>query len=158
MLTTLGLVAIATVSVWWPAYRAAKMDVVDALRRPDRTILIASHNLDELARLADRVGIIDHGHLQRIVDVRATQRQVTEGAAYRLVVTRNEELVASQFPGARSMGGGEFEMTGVSLDVINAGVSALIQGGAQVSALHPVHSALEQQFREAVGGRRSTDR
>ena len=140
--------------VWTQRFR----DVVDALRRPDRTILIASHNLDELARLADRVGIIDHGHLQRIVDVRATQRQVTEGAAYRLVVTRNEGLVASQFPGARSMGGGEFEMTGVSLDVINAGVSALIQGGAQVSALHPVHSALEQQFREAVGGRRSTDR
>ena len=49
-------------------------------------------------------------------------------------------------------------MTGVALDDINAGVAALIQGGAQVSALYPVHSALEQQFREAVGGRRSTDR
>ena len=140
--------------VWTQRFR----DVVDGLRRPDRTILIASHNLDELARLADRVGIIDHGHLQRIVDVRATQRQVTEGAAYRLVVTRNEGLVASVLPGARSIGGGEFEMTGVSLDAINAAVAALIHGGAQVSALYPVHSALEQQFREAVGGRRSTDR
>ena len=140
--------------VWTQRFR----DVVDGLRRPDRTILIASHNLDELARLADRVGIIDHGHLQRIVDVRATQRQVTEGAAYRLVVTRNEALVASLLPDARSMGGGEFEVTGVSLDDINAGVAALIQGGAQVSALSPVHSALEQQFREAVGGRRKTDK
>ena len=140
--------------VWTQRFR----DVVDGLRRPDRTILIASHNLDELARLADRVGIIDHGHLQRIVDVRATQRQVTEGAAYRLVVTRNEALVASLLPDARSMGGGEFEVTGVSLDDINAGVAALIQGGAQVSALYPVHSALEQQFREAVGGRRKTDK
>ena len=53
--------------VWTQRFR----DVVDGLRRADRTILIASHNLDELARLADRVGIIDHGHLQRIVDVRA---------------------------------------------------------------------------------------
>ena len=140
--------------VWTQRFR----DVVDSLRRPDRTILIASHNLDELARLADRVGIIDHGHLQRIVDVRATQRKVTEGAAYRLVVTRGEALVSTLFPDARSMGGGEFEMSGVSLDAINAGVSALIQGGAQVSALYPVHSALEQQFREAVGGRRATDK
>ena len=140
--------------VWTQRFR----DVVDGLRRADRTILIASHNLDELARLADRVGIIDRGYLQRTVDVRAMQRQVTEGAAYRLVVTRGDNLVASLLPGARSLGGGEFEVTGAVLDDINAGVAALIQGGAQVSALYPVHSALEQQFREAVGGRRSTDR
>jgi putative ABC transport system permease protein len=30
--TTLGLIGIATLSAWWPAYRAAKLDVVDALR------------------------------------------------------------------------------------------------------------------------------
>jgi ABC-type multidrug transport system ATPase subunit len=140
--------------VWTGRFR----DVVDGLRAPDRTILIASHNLDELARLADRVGIIDRGRLQRIVDVRATQRKVTEGAAYRLVVTRGEEQVASQFPTARAIGRGEFEVTGVALDAINDGLVALIQGGAQVSAVYPVHSELEQQFREAVGGRRVTDR
>ena len=139
--------------VWTQRFR----DVVDGLRRPDRTMLIASHNLDELARLADRVGIIDQGRLQRIVDVRATQRQVTEGAAYRLIVTRGEDDVVRQFPAARMLGRGEFEMTGVSLDAINDGMVALIQGGAQVSAVYPVHSALEQQFREAVG-RRATDR
>ncbi|CAN5393826.1 FtsX-like permease family protein [soil metagenome] len=30
--TTAGLIVIAAVSAWWPAHRAAKMDVVDALR------------------------------------------------------------------------------------------------------------------------------
>jgi putative ABC transport system permease protein len=30
--TTIGLICIATLSAWWPAYRAAKLDVVDALR------------------------------------------------------------------------------------------------------------------------------
>lgn len=30
--TALGLIAIATLSAWWPAYRAAKLGVVDALR------------------------------------------------------------------------------------------------------------------------------
>jgi putative ABC transport system permease protein len=30
--TTIGLIGIATLSAWWPAYRAAKLDVVDALR------------------------------------------------------------------------------------------------------------------------------
>ena len=42
--------------VWTQRFR----DIVEELRRPDRTILIASHNLDELQRLADRVAIIDH--------------------------------------------------------------------------------------------------
>jgi ABC-2 type transport system ATP-binding protein len=139
--------------VWTGRFR----DMVDQLRRPDRTILIASHNLDELARLADRVGIMDQGRLARVVDVRATERQVTEGAAYRLVMTRGQELVPAHLPMARSLGRGEFEMTDVSLDEINRGVAALIAADAQVSALYPVHSALEQQFREAVG-RRASDR
>ena len=30
--TTLGLIAIAAVSAWWPAWRAAKLKIVDALR------------------------------------------------------------------------------------------------------------------------------
>ena len=30
--TTLGLIVIATLSAWWPAYRAARLNVVDALR------------------------------------------------------------------------------------------------------------------------------
>jgi len=30
--TTIGLVIIATLSAWWPAYRAARLDVVEALR------------------------------------------------------------------------------------------------------------------------------
>ena len=138
--------------VWTGRFR----DMVDQLRRPDRTILIASHNLDELARLADRVGIIDRGRLARVVDVRATERQVTEGAAYRLVLTRGQEMVAAHLPAAQSLGRGEFEVKDVSLDDINRAIAALITAGAQVSALTPVHSALEQQFRDAVG-RRSGD-
>ncbi len=132
--------------VWTQRFR----DVVHALRRPDRTILIASHNLDELARLADRVGIIDHGELQRIVDVRANELSVTDGAPYRIVVARGGERVIDRFPLARSIGRGEFELSGVSLEDINRGVAALIESGVLLSAVYPVHSALEQQFREAV--------
>jgi ABC-2 type transport system ATP-binding protein len=133
--------------VWTSRFR----DLVDALRRPDRVILIASHNLDELARLADRVGIVDRGRLQRIVNVRATERDVTEGAPYRLVVARGEEQVALAFPGARLIASGEFELRGMTLDTINERLVTLIHAGALVHAIYPVHSALEQQFRDAVG-------
>jgi ABC-type multidrug transport system ATPase subunit len=133
--------------VWTQRFR----DVVDRLRSPDRAILIASHNLDELARLADRVAIIDRGQLQRVVDVRANERLVREGAPYRMVISRGVDQVGAVFPTARRTGDGEYQLEGLSLEQINAGIAALLRAGALVSALVPVHSALEQQFRDAVG-------
>ena len=140
--------------VWTQRFR----DVVEQLRRPDRVILIASHNLDELSRLADRVGIIDRGRLQRIVDVRANERVVTEGAPYRIVVAAGDERIRHVFPGARDLGGGEFEVAALTLEVINAGLVRLVHEGIMIRALYPVHSALEQQFREAVGAMRPDER
>jgi ABC-2 type transport system ATP-binding protein len=133
--------------VWTQRFR----ELVEQLRRPDRTILIASHNLDELARLADRVGIMDRGRLQRVVDMRAADRAFTDGGPYRLVLSRGAELVAARFPEARAVGQGEFEVTGTSLEAINLGIAALLQEGALLSAVYPTRSELEQQFREAVG-------
>jgi ABC-type multidrug transport system ATPase subunit len=133
--------------LWTQRFR----DVVDQLRRPDRVILIASHNLDELARLADRVGIVDRGRLQRIVDMRAAERATDAGAAYRIVVARGADRVVETFPGAREVAEGEFEIPPQPLADVNAGLVALVRQGVLVSTMHPVHSALEQQFRDAVG-------
>lgn len=133
--------------VWTQRFR----DVVGALRRDDRLLLIASHNLDELARLADRVVIVDRGRLQRIVDVRASAREATEGAPYRIMVAGDTAAVSRIFPGARTIGAGELEVTATSVAALNAGVVALVQGGTVVTAFYPVHSVLEQHFRDAVG-------
>jgi len=132
--------------VWTQRFR----DVVTALRRDDRVILIASHNLDELARLADRVGILDHGRLRRVVAMRG--RDAAEGtrAPYRIALARGAELVAEVFPNARDVGQGELELDALTLEEINAGIATLIARGALVSLVLPAHSLLEQQFREAV--------
>jgi ABC-type multidrug transport system ATPase subunit len=133
--------------VWTQRFR----DVVNALRRPDRVILIASHNLDELSRLADRVGIIDRGRLQRIVDVRrGDERWLGDTTPYRIALARGAELVASVFPRARPVGQGEYELDGLTLEAVNAGIGSLLARGALVRMVYPVHSMLEQQFREAV--------
>ena len=132
--------------VWTQRFR----DIVQSMRRPNRTILSASHNLDELARLADRVGISDRGQLQRSGDVRAVARDVTEGAPYRFVVLGSGDRVSVQFPAARLIGVGEYEVAGLSIAELNAGLQVLMQAGVLVTAFYPVHSALEQQFREAV--------
>ena len=137
--------------VWTQRFR----DVVTALRREDRVILIASHNLDELARLADRVGILDHGRLQRVVAMRGGG-EMREGATapYRIALARGAELVPEVFPGARDVGQGELELDSLTLEEINAGIATLIARGALVSLVLPTHSLLEQQFREAVSAAR----
>jgi len=134
--------------VWTQRFR----EVVTALRREDRVILIASHNLDELERLADRVAIIDHGRLQRVVDVRrASAPGRDDRTPYRIALARGAELLPLVFPLAREVGQGEHQLDGLTLDELNAGLAALLARGALVAMVYPVHSMLEQQFREAVG-------
>jgi ABC-type multidrug transport system ATPase subunit len=134
--------------VWTQRFR----DVVVALRRPDRIVVIASHNLDELARLADRVGIMAAGRLQRVVDLRAaTVTDLTDVSPYRVVLARGEDELARVFPSARALGRGEYEVTNLTLEAINGGLGMLLDRGALVSAVYPVRSDLEQQFRDVVG-------
>ena len=136
--------------VWTQRFR----DIVSEPRRADRVIFMASHNLDELQRLADRVAIIDRGRLQRVVTTRGATAAAADGRTpYRIAVARGGELVPEVFPGAREVARGEYEVPSADLVALNRGVSELVARGALISMLGPVHTALEQQFREAVGDR-----
>jgi ABC-type multidrug transport system ATPase subunit len=81
--------------VWTQRFR----DIVEAMRRPGRTVIIASHNLDELQRLADRVAIIDHGRLQRLVTT-GYDKSAETASVYRLSVAHGGERMAEIFPDA----------------------------------------------------------
>jgi ABC-2 type transport system ATP-binding protein len=136
--------------VWTQRFR----DIVEELRHPDRTIIIASHNLDELQRLADRVAIIDHGMLQRIVSTRYEQSspQTPETVSrFRVTLVSGYEHVAQSFPGAVDAGKGEYDVNVRSIRELNAALADLISRGALVASVVPERSVLEQQFREAVG-------
>jgi len=132
--------------VWTQRFRG----IVEGLRRPGRTIIIASHNLDELQRLADRVAIIDRGRLQRLVQTGYDQATDT-GGKYRLSIAAGAHLVREFFPAAVDTGEGEFELSVGSVVELNAALSRLIAGGVLIAAVMPARSVLEQQFREAVG-------
>jgi ABC-type multidrug transport system ATPase subunit len=132
--------------LWTQRFRG----IVEGLRRPGRTVIIASHNLDELQRLADRVVIIDHGRLQRLVQTGYDQTTETAGT-YRIGVgggaPRFREIIAS----AVDVGGGEFEVPVKDVHELNALLSKLIGAGVLIASVVPARSVLEQQFREAVG-------
>jgi ABC-type multidrug transport system ATPase subunit len=133
--------------VWSQRFRS----IVEDLRRPDRTILIASHNLDELQRLADRVAIIDRGRLQRVVSTGYENPATAEATRFRVTLASGHELVRTVFPGAEDAGRGEYDVTVHSLAELNAALADLIGRGALVASVVPERSVLEQQFREAVG-------
>ena len=132
--------------VWTQRFR----DIVVQLRREDRVIFIASHNLDELQRLADRVVIIDHGRLQRIVNVRLASEDTTP-TPYRLSFAAGESLVPDVFPDAQLIAGSDWEVPARDLGELNRGVAELVARGALLRGMVPTHTALEQHFRDAVG-------
>jgi ABC-2 type transport system ATP-binding protein len=131
--------------VWTHRFR----ELVQRLRGTERTIFIASHNLDELERLCDRVAIIDRGRLQRVVETRrSASRDVA--STYHVTVLAGAEHVPSAFPDARRIADGQFEIDGGDAARLNRGLSELIARGALISALIPAHSGLEEQFRQVV--------
>ena len=132
--------------LWTQRFR----DIVDDLRRPDRTILIASHNLDELQRLADRVAIIDRGRLQRLVSTGYEQAAPAQ-TRFRIAVASGHDLVRAAFPEAEEAGRDEYDVTVHSLQELNAVLGDLIGKGVLIASVVPERSVLEQQFREAVG-------
>ena len=131
--------------VWTQRFR----DIVEELRRPDRTILIASHNLDELQRLADRVAIIDRGRLQRLVST-GYEHAAPAATRFRVTLASGYDLIRAVFPGAEDAGRGEYDVTVQNIQELNAALADLIGRGALVASVVPQRSVLEQQFREAV--------
>jgi ABC-2 type transport system ATP-binding protein len=132
--------------VWTQRFRG----IVEGLRRPGRTIIIASHNLDELQRLADRVVIIDRGKLQRLVQTGYDQTIETAGT-YRIGVAHGATRFIEIVPAAADVGGGEFEVPIRTVNELNEMLTKVIAAGILVASVIPARSVLEQQFREAVG-------
>ena len=136
--------------LWTQRFR----DTVRDLRRPSRLILIASHNLDELERLADRVLILHLGRVERIVAAGAgAMPSAGVEVAYRLALAAAYPALARVFPGAAPIEGrqAEWRVRG-DLEALNRGLAELLSAGAVVTAFAPEESRLESEFRAAVGG------
>ncbi len=130
--------------VWTVRFR----DLVAGLRRADRAIVVASHNLDELERLCDRVVIVDKGRVQRVVDMREAAGATGAARRWKLRALAGVEALAAQFAGATRNG----DTVECEADVagLNRGVAAAIAQGALLSSIAPAESSLEEAFRTAV--------
>jgi ABC-2 type transport system ATP-binding protein len=135
--------------VWTQKFR----DLVRESRRPERTLLIASHNLDELERIADRVAIIHQGQLQRVVAAGSGGSDRDPGAVYRLALGARFDRIREIFPDAVPVPGRplEYQVRG-DLAGLNAGIARLLAEGGQVAGFTAEQSGLEREFRAAIEG------
>lgn len=130
-----------------PLWRIRFREMVDALRDGDRTVLLASHDLNEVERLADDVIVLDDGRVSEIVDVR---QQPGEPLRYRLSVDAAGDAVKIAFPSA------EFDDEGmVVVEVADTGelshrLAALIDAGATLQAVVPLGGDLEARVRRRL--------
>lgn len=69
-----------------PQSRVLVRDYIRSLARR-KTIILTTHNMDEADRLADRVAIIDHGHLLVLDTPRAIKQSVGEGDVLELKIS-----------------------------------------------------------------------
>jgi ABC-type multidrug transport system ATPase subunit len=137
--------------VWTQNFR----DIVLESRSPDRAILIASHNLDELERVADRVAIIHQGQLQRIVRAGEGGRGGESVMLYRLALAEPFPAIGDVFPGATEVPGRalEYQIEG-DLTSLNHGMAALLSRGGRIASFTALQSGLEREFRQAIEGNR----
>jgi ABC-type multidrug transport system ATPase subunit len=139
-----------------PEWRARIRDVLRGWRAADpaRVLLFASHDLDEVERIADRVVVLSDGRVRDVLDMRAASDTLPP---YRLVLDPASGdaagTVASLFPGARRLepAADGWLVTAPDLVELNRRLAALLAAGGVVRSLAPESRSLEQRFRHSLG-------
>lgn len=135
-----------------PLWRIRLREHIEALRAEGRTVLVASHDLAELQRLADRAVVLEEG---RVRDVLTVSRSSEERHRYHLRLGAPVAQLERIFPGAERLGDGEEDAWAVSVAdeaELNARLAALLAAGGQLRELRPVQEALEDRVRRALAG------
>jgi len=133
-------------------------EAIESMRRSGRTIVLATHNLDEADRLCDRVAFV-RGGLLRIDSPAGLRGSLgARGIEIGLAGAPTEAVIAA----ARSVPGiTRVEVSDARL-VVSAGhpaavtpalVRALVVAGADITAVHEHATTLEQVYFEVMGAR-----
>ena len=133
-------------------------EAIEAMRRSGRTIVLATHNLDEADRLCDRVAFVRGGLLR--IDLPAGLRGSMggHGVEVALAGTPDEALVAAAcgVPGVTAVSTAEHRLIVAAEDplgVTPALVRALVAAGADIVEVRERATTLEQVYFEVMGAR-----
>jgi ABC-2 type transport system ATP-binding protein len=137
-------------------------EAIEALRRQGRTIVLATHNLDEADRLCDRVAFVRGGLLR--IDSPAGLRESLggHGVEVGLAGAPNPALVAAAraVDGVTAVDAGERRLIVSTSDpatVTPSLVRALVAAGADIVEIRERATTLEQVYFEVMGVRADHD-
>ncbi|HEX6135616.1 MAG TPA: ABC transporter ATP-binding protein [Longimicrobiales bacterium] len=131
-----------------PLWRVRLRDVIERRKNGTRTILIASHDLGEIERIADRAIVLDAGRVRDIIPVQSG----AQTAQYRIILAAASDVLPDVFPGAVPSGDLEYLVSVASAAELSQRLGALIAAGALVHAVEPVRARLEERVRDALQG------
>jgi ABC-type multidrug transport system ATPase subunit len=132
-----------------PLWRIRLREAVGALRARGATVLIASHDLAEVERMADHVIVIDRGAVRQVFQTRADAAP----RAFALRLETPSDEVARLFPGAQSLDSAPGALYHVTVDDardLSGRLAALLATGAVLAAMHPLGEPLEERVRRAL--------
>jgi ABC-2 type transport system ATP-binding protein len=124
--------------------------VMGHLREEGRTVLVVSHSMDDVERVADRLVFLDEGRVRLDMDLEEVQRR-----ARRVAVTLRPGTNGWTPPGAPSVArtGDELVLTYLDWD---AGFDAALAGDAAVADVRQLPRGLNDVFLAAVGKESAT--
>ncbi len=133
--------------LWTQRFR----DIVARNRAADRLLVVASHNLDELERLADRVLILNRGRVEQVIERGGRPAAGGDGALQWRLVFEGEVDLPQFFPEAIPAPGrsGGWLVRASPAD-LSAMLGRLLSSGAVLVECVPVESRLEAAFRAVV--------
>lgn len=107
---------------------------VQQLKSPDRVVFIASHDLAEVERLADRIIILSRGRVTETIEVTS---QSAAPQDYALQLAEDHAAVVTLFEDARRSGDASYVIRAASPADLSARIAALIEAGAVLQSVTP---------------------
>jgi ABC-2 type transport system ATP-binding protein len=138
-----------------PMWRIRLRDIVAELRAEGRTVIVASHDLGEVERTADRAVLLEQGAVRGVLETRPAAGVEVD---YRVRLDRPFDSVHAVFPeaaaetttDAAAAQGQSFIVTVAGPVELSERLGALLALGAVVAAVEPVHHPLEERVRAAL--------
>ncbi|HUF50256.1 MAG TPA: ABC transporter ATP-binding protein [Longimicrobiales bacterium] len=130
-----------------PVWRIRLRDILTDLRAHGCTIIIASHDIGEVERTADRAVLLDRGTVRDILETRLPATTTS----YRVRLAAPVPALHEAFPDATSEAGPAFTCEVGGAEELTARLGALIALGAVIEAVEPLQRPLEQRVRDALG-------
>jgi ABC-2 type transport system ATP-binding protein len=128
-----------------PLWRVRFRDLVAELRAAGRTVLLASHELGEVERVADRAVLLEEGRIRDVLDVQGPQGPTTR---YRLDVDAPAHALDLAFPAAEASGR-TITVTVADPAELSHRLAALLEAGGVVRSVVP-EAGLEERVRRRL--------